>query len=425
MNLTKAKGEAVAALLRAMYDHADAHGEDFHKRTAARLAAEHDALHHLPDEAHGMLHEMGIEHKHPGMKNDEEGVHRHVISKAFNPISKPFILEKAWYDSDRKVTYVEGWVSTPDKDLEKDIVEPEAFLDSIEGYFKRRAPLSFNHDMKALPIGHGQRGAVVRDGKILKSAVHPTDPAEFEHFPGVGSGLYARFAVTDPKAADALERGDIGGFSWVGNATEYEKLSDGGRRIRKANPYLESTLAAYPINDKAVLQIAKAYGLEENEDPMEKSFDEMLAEATARLLVEQGRVAQPTAQTEAAPVAKSVTEDKLAEVMAAMLARVEETVQKAMPIERKPGVGRQSTVVEKGSPIDPLEADPVRQLVKKSREGKTLTAREREFANHLFTEVLTQGMTDLPGDINDLFDDELPSEELSGEPEKEFDAPHE
>src|SRR5258708_10699725 len=49
---------------------------------------------------------------------------------------------------------VEGWISTPAKDIEKDVIEPEAFSGSaLSLYMKRGAQVSAEHQTKSLPVG--------------------------------------------------------------------------------------------------------------------------------------------------------------------------------------------------------------------------------------------------------------------------------
>ena len=170
-----------------------------------------------------------------------------VVSKGV--VSKSLYIAKAW-ENDGK-TFIEGWVSTEDKDTEKDIVPPECFLNSMKGYFDRRAPLSSNHAMKSYPVGHLQKSVLVRDGSILATFTHPTDSTDFEHFDSVGTGWYARGVITDLDAAQAVMNGNIGAFSWVGKVSKASPLPDGGHTFIEVNPLLESTIAAYPINPNA------------------------------------------------------------------------------------------------------------------------------------------------------------------------------
>ena len=183
------------------------------------------------------------------------------VHKSFNPIAKEFIITKSW-DGEQGLN-IEGWVSTDDRDQEKDITEPESFAPSIDDYFRRSAPVSYNHNTKELPVGHLQKGALVRDGQIFHTALHPFDPAEFEHFPGTGNGFYARGVLTEAITAGAVRKGNIGGFSFIGNATRYQKIPGGGRRFTEINPLIETTVAPYPVNTKAAILAAKAFGLEE------------------------------------------------------------------------------------------------------------------------------------------------------------------
>ncbi len=191
-----------------------------------------------------------------------------IVSKSYTEIPLEEVVKtglkvsKAWAVSDG-TAIVEGWVSTEEEDQQHDIVPPEAFLPAIDGYATRRMPLSSEHQMKALPIGHGQQVALIRDGQVLKSAKHPLDPAEFESFPGTGTGVYGRFVITEPQHAGAVKKGNVGGFSWVGILTEYEPRPGGGRTFKRVEPWQESTIAAYPVNDTAVVVAAKAQSKED------------------------------------------------------------------------------------------------------------------------------------------------------------------
>jgi hypothetical protein len=113
-------------------------------------------------------------------------------------VAKCLPIQKAWTDTSG-VTHIEGWISTEDQDIEKDVVPPESFLDAVDGYMDLGAPLTSEHHLKPqgrelvrYPIGHMQQVALVRDGQVFKAGKHPSDPADFEHFPGTGTGVYGR-----------------------------------------------------------------------------------------------------------------------------------------------------------------------------------------------------------------------------------------
>jgi hypothetical protein len=185
-----------------------------------------------------------------------------MVHKAYNPVSKSFTVEKAVQNEDGTAT-IEGWISTPHKDLEKDIAEPEAFAgDTFTSYFQRGAPVSSNHDTDSYPVGHLQKSVLVRDGVIIQTEVHPTDPREFLEGPGNGSGWYGIGVIDGKDASNAIKKGNIRSFSWIGNLAEYTPLTGGGRRYKRIDPLIETTVAAYPVNTKAVMRIAKSYGLD-------------------------------------------------------------------------------------------------------------------------------------------------------------------
>ncbi|GHO45186.1 hypothetical protein [Ktedonospora formicarum] len=224
-------------------------------------------LAHEAHEGEGTPEELGITGN--GVKKSMEDLllewfGPEEVHKSYNPIEKTFVITKAW--EDEQGLNIEGWVSTDDPDLEKDITEPEAFQKSIDDYFRRSAPVSYNHKTQDMPVGHLRKGALVRDGKIFHEVSHPFDPADFEHFPGTGTGFYARGVLTEPTVSGAVRKGNIGGFSFIGNATHYQKLPGGGRRFTEIHPLIETTVAPYPVNQKAAIIAAKAFGLEEESE---------------------------------------------------------------------------------------------------------------------------------------------------------------
>ena len=143
--------------------------------------------------------------------------HSHPIQKAINPVVKTFIIQKAFEAPDGEGTIIEGWTRPKTATSKRTWCLPKPSRASLDEYMARKGPLSSEHDTKGYPIGHAQRLALVRDGKIFKSATHPDDPAEFEHFPSSGTGMYGRYIITDPTAAHAVKKGNVGGFSWIGN----------------------------------------------------------------------------------------------------------------------------------------------------------------------------------------------------------------
>lgn len=294
------------------------------------------------------------------------------VSKAFNPVAQFSRIQKSWKNTDGTTT-IEGWISTDSQDQQKDIVPPECFTGAIDGYMSRSAPLSSEHNMKALPIGHMQHIALVRDGTVFKSSQHPHDFADFEHFPQKGTGVYGRGVITDEVAGTAVRKGNIGGFSWIGNLTEYEALPNGGRKFRTVNPWVECTISAYPVNQTAVITIAKSF---QKKDSPTVNIEEILAGAAQ---------AAKTPDT----VSKSELKTILTDFAAQIAAQLDSRIEKAMP-QRGEGIGRRDVVTL--SAMDQLEADPAAYIVKKSLAGEELTAMEREIAWQMTLATLTEGM---------------------------------
>lgn len=216
----KAKGGDMAQLFDIAYHHESMESDPGMKRQLVRFAESHGLQQHLPDEAHGLMHNMNVSHNHPDTPNDENGMHTHEVVKAFNLTGE---IVKSWGGEDGSDAYWEGWLSTPRMDKEKDITEPEAFLKPMDSYFQRRAPVSLEHDGKTLPIGHLQKAVVVRNGAILKTAVHPTDPADLEHFNGTGTGVWVRGVANELVGIQAIRKGNVGGMSFIASAPKVEK----------------------------------------------------------------------------------------------------------------------------------------------------------------------------------------------------------
>jgi hypothetical protein len=281
------------------------------------------------------------------------------LKSGFVKKETPELEVKAW-TNDLGVSFVEGWISTPDEDLEHDVTVPEAFLDAMDGYLTRGGPLSSEHDTKKYPVGHAQKIAVVRDGQILKEGYHPSDSADFEHFPNIGTGVYGRFAITEPEAVGAVRKGNVRGFSYIAKPVETEPLPTGGRTLKRLEPWFESTIAAYPVNSKAVMLAAKAI-TEPNEAQEGDSMDmDALKAALAEVLASQ-QSQLPKEEV----VTKADVEAQFGAFKSEISALVADMVAKALPTDRE-GTGRKGTV-ETGELT--LESDPIQFLVKKARTG--------------------------------------------------------
>lgn len=181
-------------------------------------------------------------------------------------VGKPWLVTKAWTNEDGTVN-VEGWVSTNELDLEKDIMEPETFADRpIEQYFERGAPVSSEHDTSALPVGYMLKAALVRDGNIFQSLDNPRHPtADFKYFDPseTRTGWYGLVTIDDGKTAVAVAKGKLSSFSWIGMPKSWTPRPGGGRHFNNKggiDPLLEATITAYPVNPNAIMRVAKAYG---------------------------------------------------------------------------------------------------------------------------------------------------------------------
>lgn len=180
-------------------------------------------------------------------------------------LGKEWLITKA-YQQGNDVA-IEGWVSTPMRDLEKDILEPEAFSgEALAGYFQRGAPISTEHDTKGYPVGVMVRSSLVREGQVFQEETNQKRQdadTTYRYFDQHGTGWYGKGLIYDDKAKKGVLGGAVGAFSWIGMPRLWDDLPDGGKRFKTKgaiNPLLEATITAYPINQAAIMRIAKAHG---------------------------------------------------------------------------------------------------------------------------------------------------------------------
>jgi hypothetical protein len=381
----KATSATVSQLFHMAWHHESMEGDRPQQARLAQFAAQHGLAHLLPPDAHEVMHENGIAHVHSGIENDERGMHVHPIVKAFNPISKQGIIVKSW-DAGNDVI-IEGWLATDRPlDLEKDSTEPEAFIPAIDGYFSRRAPLSIEHEGKSLPVGHLQKAAIVRDGKIIKAAEHPTDAAEFEHFPGTGTGVWARARVNEEPGISAVRKGNVGGFSFIANATKYVPIPGGRYRYLEFDPWLESAIAAYPINPDAIIAVAKAFGLKEEEhmpqEPESMNLDQLLSLAVQAKAQQVQKATEPT-------ITLSQLSDLFNQHTNKILEAVDQRVQKAFSeLEySREGIGRLGVKSE-----ITMDDNPAEYIVRKASSGEELSVEDKELITELTFAAILDGL---------------------------------
>src|SRR5258708_2131073 len=130
---------------------------------------------------------------------------------------------------------VEGWISTPAKDIEKDVIEPEAFSGAaLTLYMQRGAQVSAEHQTKSLPVGFMHKARLVRNGQVLQDEDNPMHPkTDFKWYSG-GSGWYGLVNIYDREVLRGISKGTVRAFSWIGMPLEWELLPDGGKHFLKA-----------------------------------------------------------------------------------------------------------------------------------------------------------------------------------------------
>lgn len=230
-------------------------------------------------------------------RSAEEAV-AYVLHGSFKqPLGKSFEIRKSFVRTDGSLG-IEGWISTPKKDIEKDVLEPEAFAgDGLRDYMRRGAPVSVEHNTRTIPSGYLQKAVLFRDGQPIQIEYNPKQPLmrgeDFRAFDG-GTGWYGLGAIYNPHVSLGIQKGVLSSFSWLGMPVEWEDFPDGGKHFVKkgaVNPIIEVTVTAYPVNTSATMRIAKARGFIPHLD--RKRLAELLAnplvvEAVVDILVPPG-----------------------------------------------------------------------------------------------------------------------------------------
>ena len=252
--LYKARTSDIASLLQMAWNHEAMEGDKYQQADLAHWAKMHGMTHLLPSDAHNTLHSEGIVHEHEDVTNDANGMHEHTIAKAFPGM----VIIKALNDEPDSPLVVEGWVSTPDEDWQRDVVLPEAFVKALDGYAGVGMPLTTEHQMfpdknglTRYPVGHGQRIAIYKGGTVIAEATHPTDVAEFENLPAGGDGVWGRFLITEQEASGAVRKGNVRGFSFIAVPGSEQPRRPKGRLITELRQWAECTVAAFPVNQGA------------------------------------------------------------------------------------------------------------------------------------------------------------------------------
>jgi hypothetical protein len=277
----------------------------------------------------------------------------------------------------------------------------------MDAYFSRRAPVSIEHDGKSLPIGHLQKAAVLVDGKVVKSQVHPTDPAEFEYLPITGSGVWVRGVANEPLGISAIRKGNVGGMSFIATA-KAEALPGGRYRYIDFDPWVESTIAAYPINPQAVIAVTKAFGLE-TKDTTNMALADILAEAQAE--IDAKKAAEKQAEPQVVGITKAELGATLLEFKDLMFgefksqvdAQIAEVQKAASVPQRGQGTGRQGTVI---TPDQERDNDPLAYLVSVTKAAKGEDSEISEEDKHLIGAMTHAWLTAGLPPTNGQYDEE-------------------
>ncbi|MBI4831797.1 MAG: HK97 family phage prohead protease [Candidatus Lindowbacteria bacterium] len=135
-------------------------------------------------------------------------------------------------EADRARRLIEGYASTRDLDLTGEVVEPDAFAESLRD-FMTNPVVTYMHDW-ADPIG-----------KVVDARIDET-----------GLFIRAEISETAEKVWTLIEEGVLRAFS-IGYEVVEEKMVNGANHILKVRLY-EVAVVSIPANRRALFSVAKA-----------------------------------------------------------------------------------------------------------------------------------------------------------------------
>jgi hypothetical protein len=298
-------------------------------------------------------------------------------------LNKSIQLTKAWGDT---VAFYEGWLSKDSVDEDRHIIDPEAFSSAMDSYFERRAPVSFIHDGgKRLPAGHLQKAAIIKEGQVIKSASHPTDPADFEALPSTGNGVYVRGIANNPDVALALKSGNVGGLSFQAMATG-EKRADGTKYFgpNSISFWKESTVAPYPKNPDAAILLTKA----NTENQMDETKLAALLESKFNEFLEKAKPSTPPAPS-TPPVN---VEELITKAKEELTKSFEEKLEKAQTLTRGEPAQQKGSITPSNTPS--TDRNLITELLEKAEKKEPYTEDDMFVLERLTFKALSDGLKD-------------------------------
>ena len=155
----------------------------------------------------------------------------------FNP---EFKVEKD--DSGKDKFYIKGWASTKDLDRDDEIIEPEAFRDSLNTFLSGAGRMLFMHDWWSLPVGKWISGEVRENGLWMEQGLI-SDTA-------LGKDLQT-----------LIQDGAINTLSVGFRIIEVIYNKETGVRTIKKLELLEISIVNIPANPNAIFDMAKSKNL--------------------------------------------------------------------------------------------------------------------------------------------------------------------
>lgn len=294
------------------------------------------------------------------------------------------LVKKAWYDGND--VFIEGWVSKPGRDRQKHSTTPESLIGSLPDYFQRLAPISAeDHQLGKLPMGHHQRGVLLRDGKVLLECEHPTDPAPFKSLPKKGSGWWGRARITHQVGIDQVQKGNVGSFSYTGHVKAYNVLLDGTWEYERVDPLVETTLTAFPVKTDANFQISKS--------EKDTTLDETQLETILMGILDKREAAKKVETDATELIAIKSQNVELMNALALLTTKVTELdveVKKSQVQQRGQGVGSQTQIKTED---ELFEENPIEFITQKSTTPDKLNAVHKLLITELSKKLFMEGLT--------------------------------
>lgn len=168
-------------------------------------------------------------------------------------------------------TVVKGYASTPTVDRYNDVVEPEAFRETIIKNYKKNPIILFQH-MSHRPIGKATFMSIDNKGLYIEALIVDEDIE-----PKIKAGILKTFSIGYiPQKVEFKDKNGV--LLDMNKVEDRKKIWEGGtKRIIKKLDLVENSIVSVPANPDAVFEMSKSVkGYFDNLEKDEKTLSKLL-----------------------------------------------------------------------------------------------------------------------------------------------------